>query len=191
MTASSEHGLLPLAPLDRPRSWFVRALNALVLRRYGVVPMAFRVLYARAPALAFLTLVIGFVRMRRLAVPQQLASLIQVSVALRNGCTFCADLHMAEVVRQKVGVPRFRGLLEFETCDALDARERAALRYVAALHQSLHIADPVWSELRANFSERECIDIVWLCAVERYYNSMALPLRIGSDELAARAHPAA
>jgi AhpD family alkylhydroperoxidase len=188
---SSEHGALPLAPIDRPRNWFVRLFNALLRQRYGVTPTAFRVLYARAPFVAFISLVIIFCRMRRLALRPELASLIQVSVALRNGCTFCSDLHMAEAVREKLGIQRFRALLEFETSSAYDAREKAALRYVAALHDSLHIPDQVWTELRTHFSERECVEVVWLCAVERYYNSMALPLRIGSDELVARAHPAA
>jgi AhpD family alkylhydroperoxidase len=188
---ASEHGVLLLAPIDRPRSWFARLINALMRSRYGVTPTAFRVLYARAPFLAFISLVIIFCRMRRLALGAELASLIQVSVAMRNGCTFCSDLHMAEAVRERLGVQRFRSLLEFETSDAFSAREKAALRYPAALHESLHIPDQVWSELRANFSERECVEIVWLCAVERYFNALALPLRIGSDELAARAHPAA
>lgn len=46
-------------------------------------------------------------------------------------------------------------------------------------------SDEVWQRLRAHFSDRECIDIVWLCAIERYYNMMALPLRIGSDRILA------
>jgi hypothetical protein len=44
----------------------------------------------------------------------------------------------------------------------------------------------IWSELAFHFSERERIDLVWLCAVERYFNAQALPLRIGSDRLAER-----
>ncbi|HEY6877633.1 MAG TPA: carboxymuconolactone decarboxylase family protein, partial [Polyangiales bacterium] len=157
-------------------------------RRYGVVPTAVRVLYARAPFVAFLSLVIMIGRLKALRVSQELASLIQVSVALRNGCTFCADLHMAEVLREQLGVARFRALLEFETSDAFTPREKAALRYVAALHESLHIPDQVWDALRTHFDERECVDIVWLCAIERYYNALALPLRIGTDQLAGRAH---
>lgn len=184
----SEHGVLPLAPIDRPQGWFLRALYWLFGNRYGVVPTAFRVLYARAPFVAFLSLVVMFGRLKLLRISQELASLIQVSVAMRNGCTFCADLHLAEVVRGQLGVARFRALLDFEGSDAFTPREKAALRYVAALHESLHVPDDVWRELRAHYDERECVDIVWLCALERYYNAMALPLRIGSDQLAGRLH---
>jgi alkylhydroperoxidase family enzyme len=180
---ASEHGALPLAPIDRPRSGFVRLLFTLARRRYGLVPMAFRVVYARAPFLGFLSLVMIFGRLRRLAVSQELASLLSLSVALRSGCTFCADLQRAEAAREALGVQRLRGLLEFERSDAFTPREKAALRYVAALHHSLHIPDEVWAELRAHYGERECVDIVWLCALERYFNAMALPLRIGSDGL--------
>ena len=44
--------------------------------------------------------------------------------------------------------------------------------------------DEVWTELARYYDERQRIDIVWVCAVERYFNSLALPLRIGSDRLA-------
>jgi hypothetical protein len=37
---------------------------------------------------------------------------------------------------------------------------------------------------RTVFDEREIVELVFVCAVERYFNSMALPLRIGSDHLA-------
>ena len=49
---------------------------------------------------------------------------------------------------------------------------------------SLHVPDEVWRELARHFSERERVDLVWLCALERYYNTMAVPLRVGSDRLA-------
>jgi alkylhydroperoxidase family enzyme len=188
---SSEHGTLPLAPIDRPKSWLVRRLFGLIAKRYGVVPTAFRVVYARSTFLALLSVIIGIGLLKALRVSRELAALIQISFATRNGCTFCADLHIAEAVIEQLGSARFRSLLEFESSDAYTPREKAALRYVKALHESLHIPDEVWTDLRAHFDERECVDIVWLCAIESYYNNMAIPLRIGSDQLAARAHPGA
>jgi hypothetical protein len=184
--ATSEHGSLPLAPIDQPSGWFVRTLYRACRKRYGMVPTAFRVMYGRSPFLAFLSVVIGIGLLRFLRISNELRTLVQVSTALRMGCTFCADLQMAEAAMAEIGRERFRELLTFEDSPNFTAREKAALLYTRALAESLHIPDEVWTALAAQFSERERVDIVWVCAVERYYSSMALPLRIGSDHLTER-----
>ncbi|MFW5925098.1 MAG: carboxymuconolactone decarboxylase family protein [Myxococcota bacterium] len=184
-TISSEHGTLPLEPIDRPKGLFMRLLYGALRRRYGLVPTVIRVIYARSTSLALLSALIGlriqfFTRLER-----DLRFLLQVSMSMHANCTFCADLWLAEAVKARVGRERFRDLLSFETSDGFSAREKAALAYAAAVDASPRVPDEVWRRLRAHFSDRECIDIVWLCAIERYYNMMALPLRIGSDRILA------
>jgi AhpD family alkylhydroperoxidase len=161
----------------------VRLLLWAMRRRYGSVPTVFRVVYTRSPFLAVVSLVLiigvtGFLRIGR-----ELAFLLQTAVAQQNGCTFCADLHLAEAIRARIGRERFVGLADFASSPSFSPREKAALAYAFALQQSLHVSDDVWQQLKEHFSERERLDIVWLCAVERYFNSIAIPLRIGSDHL--------
>lgn len=186
MALQSEHGALPLSPIDRPKGLFVRFLFRATRSRYGMTPTAFRVLYARSPFLGFFSLVIYAGLFFALRIERQLFELVSIAVAQGNGCTFCVDLKMAELVKQRIGTERFRDLSNFEPSSAFTAREKAALRYVRALNASLHVPDEVWRELRSVFSERECVDLVWVCAIERYFNSMTLPLRIGSDHLEAQ-----
>jgi alkylhydroperoxidase family enzyme len=183
---TSEHGTLPLEPLDQSGNWFARLLLAVMHKRYGVTPTLFRVLYTRAPFLGLLSLVIYTGLARCLRIGSDLALLLQHSIAMQNGCTFCADIQLAEAVRAKLGRERFRDLLAFEGSPNFSPREKAALAYARAVNDSLHISDAVWAELALHFSERERIDIVWVCAIERYFNSIALPLRVGSDRLADR-----
>lgn len=180
---TSEHGALPLAPLERPRSLFVRGLYRLLRARYGVVPTAFRVIYARSPYVALLSVLIVLGLDRFVTIERELRFLLQLSVSARAGCTFCHDLLRAEALRARIGRERFRDLLEFDASGAFSPREKAALAYVRALHDSPHVPDAIWTALAAHFTERERVDVVWVCAVERYYNTMALPLRIGSDAL--------
>lgn len=177
----SEHGVLPLPPLDRPSNWLVRALFSASRRHFGRTPTAFRVLFPRTPWLALVTLAIQVVMLFGLRIGIQLAQLMQVSISMRAGCTFCSDLVMAEAVRARVGRERFAELLDFETSSLFSPREKAALAYSSALAESLRVSDEVWARLAEHFSERERVEIVWVCAVERYFNSMAMPLRIGSD----------
>ncbi len=181
---TSEHGALPLAPLDRPRSLFVRILYAATRRRYGKTPMAFRVFYARNAWIAAVSLLVTFIQAVCLELDRSVRFLVPISLAMRAGCTFCVDLTMAEAVKNRIGKDRFRDLLDFEGSPSYTPREKAALAYAAAVHESLHVEDAVLARVREHFTEREVVELAWLCAVERYYNTMALPLRIGSDGLA-------
>jgi AhpD family alkylhydroperoxidase len=176
--------MLPLAPIDRPRSWFIRLLNWATRSRYGKTPMAFRVLYARAPFIAYLSLAIYWARLRAIKLDAELSYLVQVAVAMFHGCTFCSDLHLAELARMRIGTQRFRELTGFEDSASFSAREKAALAYARAVNASLHVPDAVWDGLNAHFNERERVEIVWICAIEAYFNTMVLPLRIGSDGIA-------
>jgi alkylhydroperoxidase family enzyme len=180
----SEHGTLPLAPIDRPRNWFVRLLFWAARKRYGKTPMAFRVMYPRAPFISYVSMLIVWMRTRALKTDAELSYLVQVASGMFNGCTFCSDINLAEAARMRLGTQRFRELANFASSSAFSAREKAAIAYAHAVHESLHVPDQVWASLGQHFSERERLEIVWLCAVERYFNTMALPLRIGSDHLA-------
>lgn len=149
--------------------------------------MAFRVLFTRSPWLALVSSAIGFVMFAGLRLPTPLVQLIQISISTRVGCTFCTDLVMAEAIRGRVGRERFAHLLDFETSSAFTAREKAALAYAQEVTSSLHVSDQFWARLAEHFNERERVEIVWVCAVERYFNAMALPLRIGSDHFSGSA----
>jgi alkylhydroperoxidase family enzyme len=159
-------------------------LFAVTRKRYGKTPMAFRVFYARQPWIAVVSLLFTFIAASRLKLGRDLRFLVSIAYATRAGCTFCMDLQLAEAVKARMGRERFRDLLDFERSSTFSPREKAALAYVAAVHESLHVEDAILTRLRAHFDERAVLEIVWLCAVERYYNAMALPRRIGSDGLA-------
>lgn len=181
--AASEHGVLPLAPIEKPKSWFIRLLYRATRKRYGKTPTAFRVMYARAPFIGFFTLVLVTLLEKATKLPGDIIALAQITVANQKGCTFCIDLGLAELVRNGIGTERFRDLAEFETSDAFTEREKAAIAYAASVEGTLHVPDAVFDRLRAHFTEREITELVWACAIERYFNSMAIPLRIGSDHL--------
>jgi alkylhydroperoxidase family enzyme len=184
MTIASEHGILPLPPIEAPNGLFVRLLYASMRRRYGLTPTAVRVIYARNPWIAMVTAAITLEMTFGLRIGSELRFLVSIGYATRAGCTFCRDLMLAEAVKARIGAERFRNLLDFETSSTFTEREKAALAYVAAVHESLRVDDAIFERMRACFDEREIVEIVFVCAVERYFNAMALPLRIGSDQLA-------
>ncbi len=188
--ATSEHGVLPLAPMAKPKSLFIRLLYWVTRRRYGKTPTAFRVMYARAPFIGFFSLLLITFLEKATTIPGELNALLRLAIANQKGCTFCQDLGLAELVRAGIGTERFADLGDFEGSDAFTDAEKAALAYAGHVEGSLDVPDAVFERLREHFSERAITEIVWVCAVERYFNSMALPLRIGSDHLEAAMHDA-
>lgn len=181
--AASEHGVLPLPPIEKPKSLFIRLLYWVTRRRYGKTPTAFRVMYARAPFLGFFSLLLIAFLEKATSIDAELNALLRLAIANQKGCTFCQDLGLAELVRAGVGTERFADLADYESSDAFTGAEKAALAYASHVEGTLHVPDAIFERLRAHFSERAITEIVWVCAVERYFNSMALPLRIGSDHL--------
>lgn len=181
---TSEHGVLPLAPIERPRGLFVRLLYWMTRRRYGTTPTAFRVVYARVPVLAVASMAFAMILDRGLSLPAELRFLVQIASATRKGCTFCADLMLAEAVKRRLGRERFLELDDVEGSPRFDEAEKAAVAYAYAVTDSLHVPDAIFARLRRSFDERQITELVFLCAAERYFNGLALPLRIGSDRLA-------
>lgn len=180
-----QHAPLRLVPIDRPAGVFRRLLFRAAKRRYGKVPTAFRVIYARAPALLIVTLAALTVLERFLRVPKRVRALVQFAIATDHGCTFCADISLAEAIRARVGAERFKHLDAFETHPAFDEPERAAIAYAKALATSRSVPAHVFERLAQHYSERQIVEIVWLGGLESYFNAMAIPLGIGSDHLAA------
>jgi len=190
IVSASEHGLR-LAPLDRPRGLLLRLFNWLMRRRLGKEMMPARVIYARFPGLLWRSLPFYHLMERGLGLPRSLRHLIEVRVSVLNGCTFCEDLHRANagLGRENDALP-----LDGTSEDArYDARQRAALRYVEEIARG-GVTDAGFAALRAQFSEREIVELTWLQAFTTYLNRLAVPLGIGSDgfcELQARRRPGA
>jgi alkylhydroperoxidase family enzyme len=183
----SEHGLLPLGPITAPTGLMARLLYAIARRRYGAVPIAFCVVYARAPWLFALgACALGLMRVA-VSLPTSLCMLVQAGVASAAGCTFCHDLQLAEAMRERLPPAVFAALADPLSAAELTARQGAALAYARELGRLGQPSDATMAALVEHFSEREVVEIVWVGAVERYFNALALPLRLGHDGLADRA----
>jgi alkylhydroperoxidase family enzyme len=175
-----------LAPIDRPRGIFLRLVYLVTRRRFGKTPMVFRVAYSRTPSVALVAIVITLVMERCLKLEPELRLMLQVAIASREGCTFCEDLSLAEAFRMRIGRERFRSLSNFEFSAAFSERERAALALATELLDSRKVTDASMARVRRSFDDREVVELLFVCAAERFYTSIALPLRIRSDGFSPR-----
>ncbi len=178
-----------LEPIEKPRGLFLRLLYWLSRRQLGGVMSPLKVIYARAPKLAWSAGVIARTDEKGLSLPPELRLLITTQSSLLNGCTFCADLHMAQAVQARVGLERFKALPDFASSPLFSERERAVLAYTEEVTRRRSASDAVFEALRKHASEQEIVEITWLNAVGNFFNLMAVPLGLESDgftELALR-----
>jgi alkylhydroperoxidase family enzyme len=169
-----------LAEVARPRHPFLRLVYFASRRRLGRTPAIFRVVYARAPWIAFASMVIVLVLERLLRLDARTRLLVQLSVASAEHCSFCEDLTRADAARLLVGRERFRDLATFEASDHFSPAEKAALAYAQAVIRG-EDAEGAVRRLREHFDERVIVEIVWVTAVERYFTSLAKPLGLESE----------
>lgn len=174
---------MKLAAIDRPRSWLVRVIYWMARRQLGAVPSAFKVIYARAPKLSFATYQIAQTLEKRLSLEAELVLLVTTQSSLINGCTFCADLHMAQAVQARIGLDKFRALPEYATSPDFSEREKAALAYTEEVTRTRNASQASFDALRKHFSEREIVELTWLNAIGNFFNLMAVPLELESDDL--------
>ena len=176
-----------LEPIEQPRSALMRLVYRISVRQFGKVIGPMKVIYARKPRLLRIAAQIARTMDRGLTIDPALRFLVQVQAARLNGCTFCEDLALAQVTRQKLGPERFRALENFRASDLFTPREKAALAYTEEVTLHRHAGDDTWAEARRHFSDVEMVELTWVNAAENYFNLQAHALGIGSDELLARA----
>jgi len=171
-----------LEPIERPSSLLVRLAFLVSKRQLGAVMTPMKVIYARAPRLLRATL--SLVRTGdSLSLDPALKLLVSTQSSLLNGCGFCADLHRAQAIQAKLGRERFRDLADYAQSPHFSERERAALAYTEEITRHRKVSDATFERLRAHFSEKEIVELTWLNAVGNYFNLMAVPLGLESDDL--------
>lgn len=172
-----------LEPIENPDSWWVWLAYKMAEWTVGAVITPVKVVQARFPESirqAYETQKLE----DSVSLPDGLRTLLKRQVAATNGCAFCVDMVEAEAESHDLDVGTLRDVTDGkEAPEELSDRVRAALDYAEAVTEDVHVPDETFAKLEAHFSEREIVEITWLCAVENYYNRISVPLGIGSDGL--------
>ncbi len=169
-----------LAPIENPPTLFLRAAYWVSRRRLGAVMSPLKVVYARLPELLWANRgVLSF--LERDEIPGHLRHSVTTWVSTLNGCSFCADLHQAEALRDGADFEAIRELANYAESPLFSERERVALAYAEQVTLEKKASEETFAALRANFTEREIVYLTWLTAVTNYLNLMAVPLGLESD----------
>lgn len=108
-----------------------------------------------------------------------LLELVKTRASQINGCAFCIQMHAAEARKLGESEERLLMLPGWREAPHYTPRERAALAWTEALTRITegHAPDPVFAEVRAQFSEGEIAELSLAIATINAWNRLAIGLR--------------
>lgn len=118
------------------------------------------------------------------SVPPRTKELIALMVGWLNACDYCTCVH--EEIAQKLGIDAetLSSLGDFARSPHFTAAERAALSATVALtREPRALPPPVWDELRANFDEGECVEVLASIGLQNYVSRMSNALGLHAENV--------
>jgi AhpD family alkylhydroperoxidase len=107
-----------------------------------------------------------------------LRELVRLRSSLMNGCEYCIVLHTSELKKMGESEERIAGVADWRSLEIYTKRERAALAWAEALTdiQDGHAADPVYDEVRAQFSDVETVNLTLVISTINAWNRISISL---------------
>ena len=112
---------------------------------------------------------------------QSLVHLVMLRASQLNGCAYCIDMHSQEARADGETEQRLYVLQAWREAPFYNERERAALAWCEAVTRldPVHgVADDVYEQVRAAFSERELTDLNLLVIMINAWNRIAIPSKM-------------
>ncbi|MFE0755102.1 carboxymuconolactone decarboxylase family protein [Inquilinus sp. NPDC058860] len=110
--------------------------------------------------------------------PKSLLLLIDLRVSQINGCAYCLDMHAKSLREAGEGQQRLDCLAGWrEARDLFSPREQAALAWAEALTlvaDTRHVPDAVYEAAKAQFSDRELVDLTLAVCSINSWNRIAV-----------------
>jgi AhpD family alkylhydroperoxidase len=110
---------------------------------------------------------------------KSLLELIKVRVSQVNGCSFCTDMHATDARKNGESERRLHALAVWRDSPFFTERERAALAWAESvtLLAETHVPDELYAALKAQFNEREMVDLTVVIATINSWNRLAVSFR--------------
>ncbi len=120
----------------------------------------------------------------------RLLQLVNLRASSLNGCAYCLQAHSHDAMELGEPVERLFQLGAWAESPVFSAREKAALEWTDAVtHVSVgHVPDDIFERARAQFSEKELVDLTWAIVAINGWNRMSIAFR-GQPEISPAAGP--
>jgi alkylhydroperoxidase family enzyme len=92
-------------------------------------------------------------------VEHPLKELCRVYVSRSVKCEYCGNQRSEKGAKQGLDEGKYDALLNFESADEYDERQKAALAYAEAIVWGIDTDDAFWDRMHANFAEPELVEL--------------------------------
>ncbi|MBS0194436.1 MAG: carboxymuconolactone decarboxylase family protein [Proteobacteria bacterium] len=113
-------------------------------------------------------------------IEHSLLELVKTRASQINGCAYCLDMHTQDARAAGETEQRLYLLNAWRESPFYSARERAALAWTEALTtiaDTRDVPDETYAQARAQFSEKELVDLSLAVIVINGWNRLAIPFR--------------
>lgn len=174
-----------LTAIEHPKGIILKFFYWISRRQYGKVLSVLKVIYARSKPVLFASLKILSAD-NKLSLPKQTRILIRFFTSNLNNCRFCANAMRYQAYKAGMDRLQLKEVLQFATSDRFTEKEKALLSYIKEVTLNKTSTNETFSNLMRFYSDKEIIEITWVNASENYFNLMAKPMELESDDLKVR-----
>src|SRR4051812_44485791 len=113
------------------------------------------------------------------SLPAKLVHLLKLRASQINGCAYRIDMHWKDAKVAGESDQRLYGLDAWREAPYYDERERAAIEWIEALTDITagHVPDAVYERARAQFNEKELVDLALVAVAINGWNRLAIAFR--------------
>src|SRR3979411_1730026 len=113
---------------------------------------------------------------RESSIEEQLVHLLKMRASQINGCAYCLDMHSKDARALGETEQRVYGLDAWRETPYYTDRERAPLEWTEAvtLVSQTHVPDDVYQRVRAQYSEKEIVDLTIAVGMINMWNRVAI-----------------
>lgn len=113
------------------------------------------------------------------SIEPRLLHLLKFRASQINGCAYCLDMHSKDARALGETEQRLYELNAWRETPFYSDRERAALEWTEALTlvSQTHAPDDSFERLRAQFSDKEIVDLTYAIGMINLWNRLAIALR--------------
>jgi len=171
-----------LTAIEKPDSLFLRIAYYMSKKQFGKVIAPLRYIYSRSvPALK--TSLKIYQSESKLSIPKGVRVFIRYYTSHLNDCPFCSNTAEFLADQDKIELQQWKEFMNFRSSNKFSDKEKSLLAYLEEVNLTKNATDETFENLMKYFSDKEIVEITWLNATENYYNLMAKPLGLRSDEL--------
>ncbi len=171
-----------LQPINHPQSVILKIAYFVSKRQFGKVLSALRIIYARSKPIMMASLKVISTE-KKLHLPKEIKILIRYYTSHLNECQFCSNAIEYAAHKENLEFQKLKELINFRNSNQFSKKEKSLLAYLEEVNTTKTASDETFNQLKNYFSERDIVEITWINATENYFNLMAKPLGLTSDEL--------